>query len=142
MPSSLTYDHFMSELCGNAIAINPVSDSPKLMLVNGYTPNQATDTNRNNVTNETTGTGYSSGGLAAVITTSLNTSTHVESLTLTNVVWTGSNTFSATGGVLYSSHGGASSGDPIWCYIDFGGTVSCSAGTFTVTATGPLTITN
>jgi hypothetical protein len=142
MPSSLTFDHFMNGLVGNSLAIVPATNTTKLMLVNGYTPNQASDANRSNVSSETTGTGYTSGGLAATITTSLNTSTHVESMSMSSVEWTGANTFSATGAVLYTSNGGASSGDPIWAYMDFGGTVSCVSGTFTVTETSALTITN
>lgn len=142
MPSSVTFDHAMNFLVGNSPGINFASGSFKLMLVNGFTPNQATNTTRADVTNETTGTGYSAGGLAATITTSLNTSTHVESISMANVMWAGSNTFSATGGVLYQSFGGSASGDPIASYIDFGGTVSCVAGSFTVSQSAALTITN
>jgi hypothetical protein len=142
MPSSLAYDSLLNGIAGVAPVVDFTTGFFKLLLVNGYSPNQGTDTTRASVTNETTGTGYTSGGLSATLTTSLNTSTHTLSVSLSNVVWSGSNTFSATGAVLYQSYGGSASGDPLVDYIDFAGTVSCLAGTFTVQATAPLEFVN
>jgi len=142
MPASLTYDNMMNFLAGNSPAIDFITGFFKLMLVNGYTPSQSSDANRSNVSNETTGTGYTAGGQSATLTVSLNTSTHQLSVSMSNVVWAGTNSFSATGGVLYQSYGGASSGDPLVCYIDFAGTVTCLNGTFTAEATAPLIFAN
>lgn len=142
MPASVAYDNMMNQLAGNAPAIDFVTGFFKLMLVNGYNPNQGSDATRANVSNETTGTGYAAGGLAATVSTSLNSVSHTLSVSMANVLWSGSNSFSATGAVLYQSNGGAASGDPLVCYIDFGGTVTCLNGTFTVEATAPLAFVN
>lgn len=142
MPASLAYDSLMGDMAGDTPAVNFITGFFKLMLVNGYMPNQGADATRADVTNETTGTGYAAGGMAATITPNLDTTGHVLSITLSPLTWSGANTFSATGGVLYQSYGGAASGDPLVDYIDFGGTVSCIGGTFTVTPTEPLEFTN
>jgi hypothetical protein len=142
VPSSVVYDSFMSGLVGSPPAISPATDLVKLMLVNGYVPNQSTDATRADVPDETTGTGYTAGGNPATVLTSLNTALHVENIALSPVVWEGENTFTTTGAVLYKSNGGPPSGDPLYCYIDFGGPVSCAATTFTVVPTGPLQLSN
>ena len=43
-----------------------------------------------------------------------------------------SSTITARGAVIYQSNGGASSGDPLICYLDFGSDQSSSNGSFTI----------
>jgi hypothetical protein len=142
MPASLAFDSLMTDISGAAPAINFVTGFFKLMLVDGFSPNQGANQTRADITDETTGTGYTAGGLPAPISATLDEVAHTLSISMSNVVWSGSNTFSATGAVLYQSYGGPASGDPLVCYIDFGGTESCLAGPFTVTATQPLQFDN
>lgn len=110
------------------------TDTFKVMLVtSSYTPNKDTHDFRNDVTNEVVGTGYSAGGAAATVTVNaLDTANDRQEITLGGASWSTS-TITARGAVYYKSRGGASSADEIIAYIDFGGDVSSSGGTFTLT---------
>jgi hypothetical protein len=125
--SSYFFDGALSALC--SAGINPTTDTVKMMLVS-VAPNRATMVNRSDVTNEVTGTGYTSGGAACTVTPALNTTTHQEVLTTSSVTWTTA-TISAVGAVLYKSTGTAST-DRLYGYLDFGGTVTSTGGNFTV----------
>ena len=46
--------------------------------------------------------------------------------------WTGA-TIAAAGCVIYQDTGGAATTDPLIAYLDFGGTITSTAGTFTLT---------
>lgn len=110
------------------------TDTFKVMLVtSAYTPNKDTHDFRNDVTNEVTGTGYTAGGAAATVTVNaVDTANDRQEITLGGASWSTS-TITARGAVYYKSRGGASSADEIIAYIDFGGDVSSSGGTFTLT---------
>lgn len=138
--SSLVYDSYMDDLQkGN---ITPNSDTFYLMLVISYTPNKATDTKRSNVTaSEISGTGYTAGGAATTATVSLDTTNHRSDVTFGSVSWSTA-TISASGGVIYKHRGGASSADNLVAFVDFGGTVSSTAATFSVTFSSPLRFQN
>lgn len=137
--ASLIYDSFADDVSKNNIAS---TDTFKVMLVtSSYTANKGTHTKRSDVTNEVTGTGYTAGGVASAMTLAKDTSGHKETWTFASVNWT-SSTISAAGAVIYKSRGGASSADELIAFVDFGGTVSDTAGTFTVTFSSPLTIQN
>lgn len=94
---------------------------------------------RDDILNEVTGTGYTAGGVAATVTVgavdTTNDRTPVTITDLTNA-WTGS-TISAVGGWLYKVVGSAAT-DPLVTFVDFGGTVTSTAGNFSVTFTTPL----
>jgi len=141
MPSSSVYNSAKVKFATKVF--NWTTDTIKVMLVNGYTPNIDTHSSRADVTNEASGTGYTAGGVAlgTLACTQDNTNDRAQ-LTAANPSWS-SSTITATGAVVYQSNGGASSGDPIICYLDFGGTVSSSANTFTVSfaSAGVLTLT-
>lgn len=122
--------------------INFVSDTFKAMLVtSAYTPNKDTDSKRSNVTNEVTGTGYTAGGTAVTATVAKDTATDRETITFSNPSWA-SSTITAAALVIYKSRGGASSADELVAYVDFGGNVSSTNGTFTATFSSPLTFQN
>jgi hypothetical protein len=142
MPASLAYDSLITDMMGNSPPIDFVVGFFKLMLVAGYSPNQGVDMTRADVSNEVVGAGYTAGGQPAVLALDLDPVAHFVTVLMEDVLWTGANTFTATGAVLYQSYGGPPSGDPLICYIDFGGAVSCAAGPFTVAVSAPLTFTN
>ena len=75
----------------------------------------------------TSGTGYATGGKTLQNGTVAN-QTSVATLTFDTISWT-SATFGAAYGVLYNN----SASDKLVVVLDFGGTKSCSNGTFTIT---------
>jgi hypothetical protein len=87
---------------------------------------------------EITGTGYTANGVTlASKTSTYDTATDQVRLDAADASWTTS-TLSATDAVLWVNTAGASSTDPILGNVDFGATVTTTAGTFTITwdATG------
>jgi hypothetical protein len=118
------------------------TDSFKVMLVtSAYTPNKDTHTKRSDVTNEVVGTGYTSGGAASVATVTDVTASDSMTIAFASVNWPTS-TITAAAAVIYKTRGGASSADELVAYIDFGGNVTSTADTFTVTFSTPITIQN
>lgn len=109
------------------------TDTFKTMLVtSSYTPSQTTHTKRSDVTNEASGTGYTAGGATTTVTLTKDTTNNKETLTFSAVSWATS-TITARGAVIYKSRGGASSADELVGYIDFGGNISSTGGTFSIT---------
>lgn len=109
------------------------TDTFKVMLVtSSYSPNKDTHDFRDDVTNEVSGTGYTAGGAAVTVTVNaVDTANDREEITLGGASWPTS-TITAAGAVYYKSRGGAASADEIIAYIDFGGNVVSSGGTFTL----------
>ena len=94
---------------------------------------------RDDVANEVTGTGYTAGGVTATVTVgSVDTTNDRTPVTITDLTnaWTGS-TISAVGGWLYKVVG-SSATDQLVSFVDFGGTVTSTAGNYSVTFTAPL----
>ena len=79
------------------------------------------------VSNQVSGTGYTTGGNTLGSPVVAN-QTNVATLTFAQSQWT-SAPFGAAYGVLYNN----SSSDKLIVVLDFGGTKSCSNGTFTIT---------
>ena len=77
--------------------------------------------------NQVSGTGYTTGGKVLQNGTVANQN-NVATVTFDTISWT-SATFGAAYGVLYNN----SSSDKLIVVLDFGGTKSCSNGTFTIT---------
>ena len=77
--------------------------------------------------NQVSGTGYTTGGKVLQNGTVAN-QTNVATVTFDTISWT-SATFGAAYGVLYNN----SASDKLIVVLDFGGTKSCSNGTFTIT---------
>lgn len=96
---------------------------------------------RSDVTNEITGTGYTAGGIAQAFTLSaLDTTNNRQAVTYTDITngWTTA-TFSAVGAIIYKDTGNSAT-DILLHMIDFGGTVSCTAGNYSVTYSAPFYI--
>ena len=94
---------------------------------------------RDDVANEVTGTGYTSGGVAATVTVgSVDTTNDRTPVTITDLTnaWTGS-TITAVGGWLYKVVGSAAT-DQLVAFVDFGGTVTSTAGNYSVAFTTPI----
>lgn len=111
-----------------------------------YTPNQDTHDYFDDVTNElTTANGYTAGG-QALVTPSLANTLNVVKLDSDDPVWTtgAGETLTARIAVYYQNTAGASSTDPLLCWVDFGQNETASnGGTFTIvqSASGIATIT-
>lgn len=128
--ASYAYDSFLDDVFAGTIV---KTDTFKCALVTGYTPNQTTHTRWSDVVaNEVTGTGYTAGGNTVTPTFTKDTTNHRITITFPSTTWTTS-TISATRAVCYKSTGTAST-SPLIFQDDFGGTVSTTAGTFTLNA--------
>lgn len=108
-----------------------------LLVTSTYTPDKDTHTKRSDITNEVSGTGYTSGGQATAATTTLDTANDRYDITFSDNTWA-SSTITARACVTYKRRGGASSADELIFYGDFGSNVSTTGGTFTLDYTGPL----
>jgi len=119
------------------------TDTFKIMLTtSSYTPDQDAHDFRDDVTNEVTGTGYTSGGatLADVSVTYNSTGNKVE-ISWTDPTWSTS-TITARTAVIYKARGGASSADELLAYVTNDADVSSTGATFTVDLPAPtLTLT-
>ena len=135
--ASFVYNSVMTDLVNGDLDF--AVDSFKLMLVGvGYTASKDGHDKRNDVSTETTGTGYTAGGNATTCT--ITNDTNKKIITFSSVSWP-SATFTAAGGVIYKSRGGASSADELIAYLDFSGEVVSTGGTFSV-STSVITLTN
>ena len=115
-------------------AIDYDTDTFKVMLTDGYVPNKDTHTKRSNVTGEVVGAGYTAGGAATTCTVAaVDTANDDVEITIGAAAWAAS-TITADGAVIYKSRGGAPSADELVGFVDFGGDVISSSGTFTLTA--------
>lgn len=95
--------------------------------------------NRSDVTNEITGTGYTAGGIAQAFTLdAIDTTNNRQSITWTNISngWT-SASFTAYGAIIYKNSG-TSTTDVLLHFVDFGGAVTCSNGSFSITYSTPF----
>ena len=117
------------------------TDAFKIMLVtSSYTADKDAHTKRSDVTNEVTGTGYTSGGDSTSVTVTKDTANDRIDIDFTDVSWTTA-TITAAGAVIYKTTGTAST-DNLVAYLDFAGDVTSTNGTFTVDITSPLRIQN
>lgn len=129
---------WQKQIDGSSVTVYS-SATVKTSLHTAYTANVDTDDFFNDVSGtEITGTGYTAGGATlASKTSTYDTATDQTRLDAADVSWTTS-TLSATDAVVWVDTAGASTTDPVWGNVDFGGTVSTTAGTFLITwdATG------
>lgn len=130
--ASLIYNSAIDDMARGAIDFD--TNTFKAMLVtSAYTPNKDTHDKRDDVTNEASGTGYTAGGVTCACTVTKDTANDKVTLQFASVSWVAS-TITARALVIYKSAGGASSGDALVAYNDFGSDVASSAGTFSVAA--------
>ena len=127
MANVVPYSFAQELLKGNHDFIN---DTIKIALYSAgsgapYTVNSTQYTS--GTANQVSGTGYTTGGNTLGSPVVAN-QTNVATLTFAQTQWT-SATFGAAYGVIYND----TDGDKLVVVLDFGGTKSCSNGTFTIT---------
>jgi len=128
--ADVIYNAFKMNIMNGGIDLD--TDTINVMLVtSSYTPNQDTHIDRADVTNEVSGTGYSSGGAAIGSKTVTQDDTDNEGVfDGADVTWSTA-TITARGAVIYLSTGVAAN-DLLICYLDFGSDQSSSAADFTI----------
>lgn len=120
-------------------AIDLDTDTFKIMMTTvSYVPNQDTDDYRNDVTNEVSGTGYTSGGVTlSGVAVTYDSGTNQMRVAWTDPTWTTSTIANARVAVIYKSRGGASSADELLAYAVNDADVSSSTATFTIDLPSP-----
>jgi hypothetical protein len=119
-------------------AIDFDTDTFRGMLVtDGYVADALTHDFRDDVTNQITATGYTSGGIVVPVTSVKNTANKTQTITFGLASWPGF-LGSAYGIVYYKSRGGLAGVDELCVYNSFGQIDIAELGTFVVS---PTTIT-
>ena len=135
------FNSFKRDIANGSIDLD--TDTVKLMLVTAtYVANIDTHAKRSDITNEVSGSGYTTGGVAlANKTVTANTTTDKGVFDADDVTFSTA-TITARGAVLYKSRGGASSADELIAYLDFGSDITSTAGNFNIAfdATGIITL--
>lgn len=131
MATSKFYSGFFRSLWNKEIDLD--TDSLKLMLcTSAYTPDQDTHRYKSSITNEVSAPGYTAGGaVVGSVAVSYDTSGNVLSFDGADVTWPAS-TITARYGILYDSSPASDATRPLILYVDFGGNISSTAATFTM----------
>lgn len=139
--ASLVYNSFMRDIATGSIDCD--TDTFKMLLVTSSYTASKSHSKRSDVTNEvSSGNGYTSGGNACALTVSATDNLNNKVDISFNVTsWT-SATITARGGVIYKSRGGSASSDELVGYVDFLSDITSTNGTFAVTVSTPLSLTN
>lgn len=117
------------------------TDTFKIILVtSSYVADKDAHTKRSDVTNEASGTGYTTGGETTTVTVTKDTANDRIDINFSDVLWANA-TLTAAGAVIYKSTGTAAT-DNLVAYLDFAGDVTSTNGTFTVDITSPLRLQN
>jgi len=125
--ASVIYDSFIADVFAGTCT---TASSYKGMLVtSGYTEDRGAHSKRSSITNEVSGTGYTAGGVALSLTASLNTTTHILTLTIPTATWT-SSTITARKLIVYRTTGTAAN-DNLVCCVDNGTDLISSSTTMT-----------
>lgn len=128
--ANVIYNAFKKNIMNGSIDLD--TDTIKVMLVtSSYTPDQDAHEDRADVTNEVSGTGYSTGGaaLASLAVTADNTDNDGV-FDAADLTWAASS-ITARGAVIYKSTGTAAN-DLLIAYIDFGADKTSASGNFTI----------
>lgn len=126
-----TFPQFAQKLATKTVNLS--TDSLKVMLLSSYAYAN-TQTSIADVLaagSEVTGAGYTAGG-QALSSVTLSTSGAVTTLDAADVSWA-SSTITAAYAVFFDAVGGTNATNYPFCYWDFDGSQSSSAGTFTLT---------
>lgn len=136
--TTIVFNSFWDDLARNLIDAD--TDTFKCMLVNATYDAIADETKKDShlkrsavTANEISGTGYTAGGIAAAVTVTKDTANNRVDIGLGAVAWAAS-TITAEGAVYYKSRGGADTADELVAYIDFGGPITSTGGTFNLAA--------
>lgn len=130
--ATVIFNSFKKKIMDGSIDLD--TDTIKVALTtSSYTPDQDAHDFFDDITNEISGTGYTTGGatLANKAVTADNTDNEGV-FDADDVSWSSSTITNARYAILYKSSG-VSSSSPLIAAIDFGSDQSSSAGTFTIT---------
>jgi hypothetical protein len=124
--ASVIYDSFLADVFAGTCT---TASSYKGMLVtSSYTEDRGAHSKRSSVTNEVAASGgYTAGGVALSLTASLNTSTHILTLTIPTATWA-SSTITARKLIVYRTTGTAANDNLVAC-IDNGTDLVSSSST-------------
>lgn len=123
--ASVIYDSFLSDVfAGNCTT---ASTYKAMLVTSAYTEDRGAHSKRSIVTGEVTGTGYTAGGVTLTLTASLNTTTHILTLTIPTATWA-SSTITARKLIVYRSTGTAAN-DNLVCCVDNGADLISSSST-------------
>lgn len=115
--ASIVYNSFLADaLSGNC---NTTHTYKGMLVGPGYSESRSAHSKRSSITNEVTGSGYTSGGVSVTLFVATDNTNNKMTLTI------GSATFSAVTVtsrklIVYRSRGGASSADELVCCVDNG----------------------
>lgn len=131
--SSSIYGQYTVKLFDNTTKIDWSSDTIKVSLhTSSYSPNIDSDEFWDDVTNEVSGTGYTTGGATlASKTITYDSSNNRVVIDAADTSWAGSTIANARYAVIYKSTGTPGT-SPLIGYIDFGVNRSSSLSTFTI----------
>jgi hypothetical protein len=115
--ASVIYDSFLADVFAGTCT---TASSYKGMLVtSSYTEDRGAHSKRSSVTNEVAASGgYTAGGVALTLSASLNTTTHILTLTIPTATWA-SSTITARKLIVYRTTGTAANDNLVAC-IDNG----------------------
>jgi len=123
--ASIIFDSFIADVfAGNCTTASPYKAMP---VTSAYTEDRGAHSKRSSVTGEVTGTNYTAGGVALTLTASLNTTTHILTLTIPTVSWP-SSTITARKLIIYKNTGAAATDNLVAC-IDNGADLVSSSST-------------
>ena len=123
--ASIIYDSFLSDVfAGNCTT---ASTYKAMLVTSAYTEDRGAHSKRSSVTNEVTGTNYTAGGVALTLSASLNTTTHILTLTIPTATWS-SSTITARKLIVYRSTGTAANDNLVAC-VDNGADLVSSSST-------------
>jgi len=123
--ASIIYDSFLSDVfAGNCTT---ASTYKGMLVTSAYTEDRGAHSKRSSVTSEVTGTNYTAGGVTLTLTASLNTTTHILTLTIPTATWA-SSTITARKLIVYRSTGTAATDNLVAC-IDNGADLISSTST-------------
>ena len=125
--ASIIYDSFLSDVfAGNCTT---ASTYKGMLVTSAYTEDRGAHSKRSSVTGEVTGTGYTAGGVTLTLSASLNTTTHILTLTIPTAAWA-SSTITARKLIVYRSTGTAATDNLVAC-VDNGADLISSTSTMT-----------
>jgi hypothetical protein len=124
--ASIIYDSFLSDVfAGNCTT---ASTYKGMLVTSAYTEDRGAHSKRSSVTSEVAATGgYTAGGVTLTLTASLNTTTHILTLTIPTATWA-SSTITARKLIVYKTTGTAANDCLVAC-IDNGADLISSTST-------------
>lgn len=126
------YDNFPLNLMSKLVAdMSSASSTIKVALCSSsYTPNQASHTSFNDITDEITGVGYTAGG-AEITNKTLTATTRTVTFDGNDVSWTNAS-LTARYAVVYDASSNGATNQKLIGYLDFGQDYSSNAAVFSV----------